>query len=77
MVYEQHPSWNPMFEDGMKFAFAIKGGIEYPREAFNETQIVPTFVSVSTEYGSTKFQVIPLNPCRGDSFDGIDDISVL
>ena len=44
-----------MFEDGMKLAFAMKGGIEYPREPFNETQIVPTFVSVTTEYGSTKY----------------------
>ena len=44
-----------MFEDNMKFAFAMKGGIEYPREPFDTDQIVPTFVSVTTEYGSTKY----------------------
>ena len=51
MIYDQQPTWNPMFEDGMKLAFAIKGGIEYPREPFDDDQIVPTFVSVTTEYG--------------------------
>lgn len=77
MTYDDYPTWNPMFEDGMKLAFAIKGGIEYPREPFNQTQIVPTFVSVSTEAGTSRFQVVPLNPCKSDAFDDIDDISIL
>ena len=66
-----------MADDNMKLAFAIKGGIEAPREPFDDNQMQPTFVSVTTEYGATKFQVIPLNPCKPESFDGIDDISVL
>ena len=40
-----------MAEDGMKFAFAMKGGIEDPRAPFDSDQIVPTLVSVSTEFG--------------------------
>ena len=69
--------WNPIFEDNMKIAFAMKGGIEQPRQPFDDDQIVPTFVHVKTEYGVAQYKVIPLNPCSIDDFDGIDDISVL
>ena len=77
MVYDEQPTWNAMSEDNMKFAFAIKGGVEYPREPFDEDQIVPTFVSVTTEYGVSKYQIIELKPCTSESFEGIDDISIL
>jgi len=61
----------------MKFAFAMKGGIEQPRQPFDDEQISPLFVHVKTEYGVTQYKVIPLKPCSYDNFEGIDDISVL